>query len=61
MKTITVYASEVVLYAHEVEVADNATYDDAVEAFYALPEIQAGAFESTDSESFQIDRIEGLA
>jgi hypothetical protein len=61
MKKVTVYASEVVLYAHEVEVADDATYDDAVEAFYALPEIQAGAFEPTESESFQIDRIEGLA
>jgi hypothetical protein len=60
MKKVTVYASEVVLYAHEVEVADDATYDDAVEAFYALPEIQAGAFESTESESFQIDRIEGV-
>jgi hypothetical protein len=60
MKKVTIYASEVVLYAHEVEVADDATYDDAVEAFYALPEIQAGAFESTESESFQIDRIEGV-
>lgn len=60
MKTITVYASEVVLYTHEIEVPDDATYDDAVEAFYASPEVQSGSFESTDSESFQIDRIEGV-
>jgi hypothetical protein len=60
MKKVTVYASEVVLYAHEVEVADDATYDDAVEAFYALPEIQNGTFEPDESESFQIDRIEGV-
>ena len=60
MKTVTVYASEVVIYSHDVEVPDDATYDDAVEAFYALPEVQAGAFESTDSESFQIDTIVGL-
>ena len=60
MAKFTVYASEVVLYTHEIEVPDDATYDDAVEAFYALPEIQNGTFEPDESESFQIDTIRGL-
>jgi hypothetical protein len=60
MKTITVYASELLIHKHELEIPDGATYDDAVEAFYNDPDIKAGRFQGTEADSFQIDRIEGV-
>ena len=58
MKTVIIRSSEVLLYTHELQVPDNATHDDIVEAFYALPDIQNGTFEPDSSESFQIDSIQ---
>jgi len=60
MKKITVYASELLIHRHELELPDGATYDDAVEAFFADADIQAGRFQDTEADSFQIDRIEGV-
>ncbi len=60
MKTVTIYASELVIHTHEIELPDDATYDDAVEAFYADKDVMAGRFQDTEADSFQIDRIEGV-